>query len=156
VIGVDDMTQCLDREGAGYEVLRHRHTETAWAEAAALGLTPGQVAKTIVLHAGPGFVRAVVPASERVDLRKVRDLLGLPRLPRLATEAELAAAYPTFELGAVPPVGGPAGDATVVDRRLLSRHTVVLEAGSHDESVRVRTRDLLWLSRAAVGDICER
>jgi Ala-tRNA(Pro) deacylase len=154
VIGLDDMTQCLEREGARYQVLSHRHTETAWAEAAALGLTPGQVAKTIVLSMGSGFVRAVLPASERLDLRKVRELLALSHEPRLATEAELAASYPTFEVGAVPPLGGPPGDRTVVDRHLLSRHTVVLEAGSHDESVRVKTRDLLWLTQAEVGDIC--
>jgi prolyl-tRNA editing enzyme YbaK/EbsC (Cys-tRNA(Pro) deacylase) len=35
-----------------------------------------------------------------------------------------------FELGAVPPFGGPAGDRTVVDRRLAEQESVLIEAGS--------------------------
>jgi Ala-tRNA(Pro) deacylase len=153
-MSIEDMTLNLDREGIEYELLPHRHTETAWAEARALGIPPAYVAKTIVLSSGTEYVRAVLPASEHLDVRKVRDLLGLPHSPRLATEAELAARYPTFELGAVPPVGGPRGDRTLVDRRLVARDSVVLEAGSHDESVRVKTGDLIMLAHAEVGDIC--
>jgi hypothetical protein len=42
-----------------------------------------------------------------VDLfQKVRELVGSGKRTRLATEAELAGAYPMFEFGAVPPVRG--------------------------------------------------
>ena len=105
-----------------------------------------------MLAADGGFVRAVVPASERLDLTKARALLG-DRLSRLATEEEIGAAYPSFELGAVPPFGGPAGDRVIVDRELAELDAVVLEAGSHDQSVRIRTRDLLTLANAQIGDI---
>ena len=88
-----------------------------------------------------------------LDLHKAQRVLRLPDELRLATEAELAAAYPGFELGAVPPFGGPGGDRTVIDRRLAARDTVVLEAGSHNESVRMKTTDLLVTAMAMVGDI---
>ena len=151
---IDDPTLYLDREYVTYELLPHRRTETAGEEAAALGIPREEVAKTIVLTTERhGLVRAVLPASERLDLHKVRRVLGFPDEIRLATEAELAAEYPGFELGAVPPFGGPGGDRTVIDRRLAARDTVVLEAGSHNESVRMRTTDLIVRAMAMVGDI---
>jgi Ala-tRNA(Pro) deacylase len=58
-----------------------------------------------------------------------------------------------FELGAVPPFGGKAGDRTVVDRRLAEQESVIVEAGSHTESVRMRTRDLIALTQARIADI---
>jgi prolyl-tRNA editing enzyme YbaK/EbsC (Cys-tRNA(Pro) deacylase) len=58
-----------------------------------------------------------------------------------------------FELGAVPPLGGPAGEPVLVDRRLAERASIVLEAGNHDESVRVATRDMLRVTHAEVADL---
>jgi Ala-tRNA(Pro) deacylase len=144
----------LAQKELGYELIPHAHTERAGDEATALGLEPGEVAKTVVVTTEEGYVRAVVPASERLDLHRVRDLVGGGKRTRLATEAELVAAYPMFELGAVPPFGGPEGDRVLVDRRLAERESVVLEAGSHDESVRMRTRDLLAVAHAETAELC--
>ena len=74
---------------------------------------------------------------------------------RLATESELAAAYPGFDLGAVPPLGGPAGDTVVLDLSLTRHVRLVFEAGTHDESVRLKTDDLVNLADATIGDVCE-
>jgi Ala-tRNA(Pro) deacylase len=148
------LVELLERENVPYEPLPHRHTERATDEAVALGIDPCEVAKTIVLASDHGFVRAVIPASDRLDVHKVRELLDLHEQPHLAHEEDLAAAYPAFELGAVPPVGGPSGDRVVVDRRLANRETMVIEAGSHDESIRVGTTAVLVLAQAMIGDIC--
>ena len=86
-------------------------------EARALHASADRVGKTIVVHTAEGRVRVVIPASERLSLPKLREAIGFNEI-RLATEDELAAAYPTFELGAVPPFGGPAGDRFVVDRHV--------------------------------------
>ena len=149
------LTEALDAGGAPYELLPHRHTETAAAEARALGLAPDEVAKTVIVRTGEGYVRVVVPASRRVDLPKLRELIRTPGEIRLATEAELIAAYPEFDLGAVPPVGGPKGDLVVVDVGLARCVRVVFEAGTHEESVRVKTDDLVDVAAAWVGDVCE-
>ncbi len=148
-----DLTRELERKHVDYEVIPHRRTEAAKDEATAIGVAARQVAKTVVLLTDAGYVRAVVPASERLDLHKVRELLGDGKQTRLATESELAHAYPMFELGAVPPFGGPAGDQVIVDRRLAERESVVLEAGSHSESVQMRTADLLILTAATIADL---
>jgi Ala-tRNA(Pro) deacylase len=152
--GADQLTTLLDRQGIAYDVLRHRHTDSAREEAEALALDPHDVAKTVVVTTSRGYIRAVIPACERLDVRKLRELLLLREQPHLAGETDLAAAYPSFELGAVPPVGGPGGDRVAVDRRLADRDTLVIEAGSHDESLRLATTDLLVLAHAAIGDLC--
>jgi Ala-tRNA(Pro) deacylase len=149
------LTKALDEGGVPFELLPHRHTETARAEARALGLELDEVAKTVIVRTDDGYVRVVVPASARIDLAKVRELLRSDAGTRIATEAELTAAYPEFDLGAVPPLGGPAGDAVVVDVGLASQQLLVFEAGTHEESIRLKTDDLIALAEARVGDVCE-
>ncbi len=150
------LTRLLEDAGVAYELLPHAHTETAGEEARALGLAPAEVAKTLVATTPEGHVRTVLPASERLDLRKLRALLGVPsKKVHLASEDELARDYPGFDLGAVPPLGGPPGEPVVIDERIMGRESVVLEAGSHEESVRIATADLRRLARAQVADICQ-
>jgi Ala-tRNA(Pro) deacylase len=150
-----DLTSVLDQAGVEYELLEHLHTERASDEAEALGLPPKAVAKTLVLDAPEGHVRVVLPASERIDLRKVREHVEGGKSIHLATEDELARDYPDFELGAVPPFGGPGRDRVLVDVRVSEQHAVVLGAGSHDRSVRLETADLLKLTDAELVDICK-
>jgi Ala-tRNA(Pro) deacylase len=142
----------LDAAGLAYTVIPHRRTETAAAEAEALGVPAGTVAKTIVLGTPDGFVRAVLPASERLDLHKVRDLLAAKDV-ELATELQLAGAYPDYELGAVPPLGG-GDDGVLLDTRLAASETLLVEAGVHDASLRLRTTDLVAHTRASIADLC--
>jgi len=150
-----DLTRVLEAEGVEYELLPHGHTESAFAEAEALGVDPTDVAKTLVVETPDGYARAVLPASERLDLRKLGDFLGAGKKKvHLASEEALARDYPEFELGAVPPLGGRR-DPVVVDRRVAERESVVLEAGSHDESIRVAREDLVRVTGAKVADISQ-
>ena len=149
-----DVTSFLEEAGVDFDVLEHAHTERAADEAAALGIGPDEVAKTLVLVAPSGNVRAVLAASERIDLHKVAAVLGVGgKKMHLASEDDLARDYPDVELGAVPPFGGRE-DQVIVDERLAARDSVVLEAGSHNRSVRLKTVDLMSLARAQVADIC--
>ena len=152
---VEALTRVLTEGGVDFELLPHEHTMRAADEAAALALAPQEVAKTLVVTTPQGNVRAVLPASERIDLRKLGELAGESRKHvHLATEDSLKRDYPEFELGAVPPLGGSHGDRVIVDSRLADRASIVLEAGSHDESVRVQTVDLIRIANAEVADIC--
>ena len=148
------LVEALQEQRIDYELIPHRRTQSAAAEARAIGVDPGHVAKTLVLATGAGFVRAVLPASERIDLRKVKGVLGGGDV-QLASEHVLAGAYPQFELGAVPPIGGPAHDQVLMDEGLRESEWVVFEAGTHEHSVRIKTADLVSVARAQIADICE-
>jgi Ala-tRNA(Pro) deacylase len=148
-----DLTGFLDEAGIDFDLLEHAHTERAADEAAALGIAVEEVAKTLVLVVPEGNVRAVLPASTRIDLHKLADALGIGvKAVRMASEDDLARDYPQFELGAVPPFGGR-DDPVLVDERLAARDSVVVEAGSHSKSVRLKAVDLVRLARAQIADI---
>ena len=153
-MATEDLTRVLDEAGVRYELLSHARTESAVAEAEALGLAPVDVAKTLVVTTPEGYVRAVLPASKRIDLHKLREVTGGGKKDvHLASEEDLAREYPEFDLGAVPPIGGRR-DLVVIDRRVAERDSIVLEAGSHEHSLRIPAADLLRIAEAEIADIC--
>ena len=149
-----DVMGFLEEAGVDFDVLEHERTQRAADEATALGIGAEDVAKTLVLVAPNGHVRAVLAASERIDLHKVAAVVGVgAKKVHLASEDDLARDYADFELGAVPPFSGRE-DPVIVDERLATRDSVVLEAGAHDRSVRLKAADLVRLTKAQVADIC--
>jgi len=150
------LTETLDAAGVHYDVIPHEHTESAAAEARALGLPLDGVAKTLVLETPQGNVRAVLPASERISTAKLAEVLGERRKSiHLASEESLRSEYPEFEFGAVPPIGGAHRDRVIVDTHLAAHDSIVLEAGSHEDSIRIATEDLVRLADAQVAEICD-
>jgi Ala-tRNA(Pro) deacylase len=152
--GVAEVTEYLDGQRVPYEVLEHDPSMTAAAEADATHRPQQRVAKTVVLQETTGYVLAIVPASERLDLHKLRELLGATTSLRLATEDEMARDFPTIEVGATPPVGPALPRAEVVDRRLLEEDRIVCPAGDHRHSVLLDPRDVVRVAGAEVADIC--
>ena len=154
-MATSELTSVLDEAGVSYELLPHAHTESALAEASALGVSPDDVAKTLVVKVPGGYTRVVLPASARLDMHKLREIHGGRHKLHLATEEDLRRDYPEFELGAVPPLGGARRDPVVVDPKIAAQNTVVIEAGSHNESLRLAAADLVQVAGAAVTDISE-
>src|ERR1019366_10607319 len=76
---VEAISGFLDGEGIAYELVEHEPVMSAAAEARVAHLPADQVAKTIVLHDGKAYVIAAIPASARLDLAKLRELLGATR-----------------------------------------------------------------------------
>lgn len=148
----DAVTEYLDGQQVEYELVEHGERFTAAAEARAAGIGPEDAAKEVVLRRREGYVLAVIPASERLDLGKVRELLGEADL-RLASEDELAADFPQFELGALPPFGPILGVAQLVDERLLDHRQVLCNGGDHRHSLKVDPKEIVRIADARVGDL---
>src|SRR6266511_4458386 len=113
-----------------------RETRPGWVlsasqEADVLGVGSTAVVKTVVLATADCCWLAVIPASCRVDLHRVRDVLCHSTV-RLASEEELLAAFPRYELSALPPLGGLLGVPALMDPR---------GARPRDSRVRRRNRD---------------
>jgi Ala-tRNA(Pro) deacylase len=146
------LMRMLAEQKVEFEPRRHPRTQTALDEAHVLHASADRVGKTLVVHTPEGMARVVIPAAERLSLPKLREVIGVDEI-RLAGEDELALAYPAFELGAVPPFGGPAGERVIVDRRLTAVDSVIVEAGSHSDSLRLATTDLVRITNATVADV---
>jgi Ala-tRNA(Pro) deacylase len=147
------LVDMLRDAGLEFEVLPHRRTTTAAAEARALGVLPQTAAKTVIARDAEGVhIRAVVAASSHVSLSKLATAVSASSVA-LLTEPELVSDYPQFELGAVPPFSGPGGDLVVVDRALTEQDHLVFDGGVHDTALRMRTAALIAVSNAQIADI---
>lgn len=135
------VTEHLAGRGVTFEVIRHAQTLTTADEAEAIGVAPSEVVKTLVLDIASGHALAVVPAARRLDMKLAQQATGDPHA-RLAPEEQLARDFPDHELGAVPPLGSLLAAPVYVDPEVMENETVVFAAGSHTESVKVRTDDL--------------
>ena len=148
------VVEYLAAEGVDHTLIEHDPTMSAAQEARATGEPAHKVAKTIVLE-DRGYVLAVVPGDERLDLHKLRELLGATKSLRLATEAEMADLFPSFEVGAVPPFGPGFPKLEVVDRRLLDEDRVLCAAGDHRHSVALDPSEIVRITGAVTADVCE-
>ncbi|HWD45746.1 MAG TPA: YbaK/EbsC family protein [Actinomycetota bacterium] len=135
------VTEYLAERGVAFEVVPHRRAFTSLQEARELGVAADEVLKTVAVRSRGKYVLAVVPASRRLDLRLVHEALE-DSAARLATETELQADFPGYELGALPPLGSLLGVPLLVDPEVLSHETVLFAAGLETESIRVRAGEL--------------
>jgi prolyl-tRNA editing enzyme YbaK/EbsC (Cys-tRNA(Pro) deacylase) len=155
-IGVLLTEQYLRDHSIPFRLIAHEQTTSARQEARATGYPPEQHAKSVVLRVLDRYRLAIVPASERLSLRKVRDALELEgRAVRLATEAELSADFPAFDTGALPPLGRLLHADVLIDRRLLDYGRVVSAAGDHRHSMLVDPMSLVRDAGALVLDLIE-
>jgi Ala-tRNA(Pro) deacylase len=152
--GVAAVTEFLERERIPYQVVEHERTQTAVAEARATGVPAADVAKTIVLRDEEGLRLAVIPASERLDMHKLKQALASKSL-RLVTEQEMANEFDEFEVGAMPPFGSMFDPLELVDERLLEHDRILCSGGDHEHAVLVDPRDVVRAGDARVADICE-
>lgn len=146
------LKQYLDTEAVPYEVLTHAPAYTAQEVAAAQHVAGRELAKVVIARTGGAFVMAVLPAPRRLDLLKLGAALG-GRDARLATEAEFAQLFPQCDAGAMPPFGNLFGLPVFVDTSLAADETIVFQAGTHTDTVRLRYDDFAALVQPQVRDL---
>jgi len=146
-----DIAEFLTEAGVDFEVHEHGPAYTAQQMAAAEHVTGDAVAKPVVVHAGKKYVLCVVPASCKVDLRRLGEVLKC-RQCRLAEESELGGLFPDVEVGAEGPFGRPYGLETLVDARLTGCETIAFAAGDHRKTIRMRYADYAGLAEPTVAD----
>jgi Ala-tRNA(Pro) deacylase len=144
------LDEFLTGRGVAYERLHHRPAYSANRVAQALHVPGREVAKAVLLRAGWGYALAVLPATRRVDLRRLaEDLWG--EEVEVASEAEVGRVFPDCEAGAVPPFGSLYHLPTVVDESLARDEQIVFEAQTHAEAIRMAYRDYEALEHPIKG-----
>lgn len=138
------LQELLDREGVSYEVLSHPPAYTAQEVAQAQHVPGRELAKVVVVRGSQGFALLVLPAIYKVDLARAQAALGDPQA-RLATEQEFRSLFPDCEVGAMPPFGNLFGLPVYVDQTLAQDETIVFNAGTHTQTVRMRYADFVRL-----------
>ncbi len=126
-------------------------TRTAEDAARAIGVTVGQIVKSLVFVAGPETLLVLCSGAARVDEAKLATLLGASAVRRAtANEAKDATGY---AIGGVPPFGLTSPCRVLCDRGLLAFDEVWAASGLPDAVFPIAPADLVRLSGASVADL---
>lgn len=125
----------LREQDADYEVLSHPLSFTSMETAQFAHIPGARIAKSVLLEDERGYLLAVLPASNRVDLGELHRQTN--RKLELASEFELEALFEDCEPGAVPPLGTVYNMDAIVDDSLAEQSDVYFEAGDHEKLIHV-------------------
>ncbi len=119
--------------------------------AAALGVDPRRVFKTLIADVDGRLVAAVVPVAGELDTRALAAWIG-GRTARLAdpAEAERATGY---VVGGISPLGQRRRLPVVVDETALEHETVLVSAGRRGLQVELAPSELVRAAGASVAAI---
>ena len=139
---------------AGLEITTRRFpegTKTAAAAATAIGVTVGQIVKSLVFGVDNEIVMALVSGSNQLDEKKLALAAGGAKCARVDADAvREATGYP---IGGVPPFGHSTQLRVLVDPDLLQYDEVWAAAGTWNDVFPIAPDDLFRASGAVVADL---
>ncbi|MBF4581826.1 YbaK/EbsC family protein [Curtobacterium sp. VKM Ac-2865] len=139
--------------GLHVEVVERPAADSLAQAAELLGITAGDVVKTLVVKRHDGdFVLALVPGGRSIAWKKLRAVVGVNKLsmPDAATALEASG----YERGTITPIGATGDLPVYADERIVGRR-VALGAGRHGASAFVDADDLIAAYGATVADITD-
>lgn len=140
----------LNQAKVKYTVANHPTVYTAQEIAASQHVPGRQLAKCVLVNTNRGPVLAVLSAIHRVDLSKLKTLVGARTLT-IAKEADIKQSFPDVDVGAMSPFGNLYNVSVVVDRSVGESQEIVFNAGSHTETMTLRYQDFAALVKPKVG-----
>ena len=147
-------TTRLDKAGVAYRV--HAYTHTAGAAygleaAAATGIEPARVFKTLVAEVDGALTVAIVPVAAKLDLKALAAAVGGKR----AKMAEVAAAERAtgYVAGGISPLGQRKRLPTVLDASAEGFDTMFCSAGRRGLEIELAPADLVRLTGAKVASV---
>lgn len=143
------LREFLDSHHVKYLVISHSLAYTAQGVAALAHVSGKKLAKTVIVKLDGVLAMTVIPASDHVDLDRLRTFCG-SRIVELATEQEFKDAFPDCETGAMPPFGNLYDMPVYADVSLGENEEITFSAGTHRELVRMNWADMLRLVNPTV------
>jgi Ala-tRNA(Pro) deacylase len=141
----------LEKNQVRYEVGYHERVYTSQEIAAAMHVPGKELTKVIMVKADGKMVMLVLPASYRVETKKLKKVFQCKRLG-IAKEKDFEELFPDCEIGAMPPFGNLYNLEVWVDQILTEDEFIVFQAGSHVETLKIKYSDYARLVSPKVGD----
>jgi Cys-tRNA(Pro)/Cys-tRNA(Cys) deacylase len=136
--------------GLAHAVVRHGPVRSLAEAAAARGVEPRQVLKTMVVRVADGDHRFVlVPGDREIAWPKLRALLGVNRLSMAG--AEEAREVTGYVRGTITPLGSATALPVIADASIVG--TVSIGGGGPGVALSVDADDLLPALGATVADV---
>jgi Cys-tRNA(Pro) deacylase len=141
----------LDASGIGYRVVRHGRVGSLAEAAAARGIEPRALLKTLVVRrADDDFLFVLVPGDREISWPRLRSLLGVSRLSM--PDAATALAVTGYERGTITPFGSTRAWPVVMDASVTGQE-ISLGAGAHGVGVVAQADDVAAALGAQVADV---
>lgn len=144
----------LEGKHIPYAMIFHAPANSAQMTAAAMHLPGKEVAKAVALRAGDREILAVLPASYRINFKKLSAIAGAE--VRLMEEDEFSEVFPDCERGVIPPFGELYGVPIYLDKVLAEDSEIILSAGTHSDCVRMGNVDFMRLAEPQVCSFAEK
>ncbi len=125
----------LDSHQAGYRIIEHPHTESPRQAAELMQVPREQMARPVLLGDDINYLLAIIPASHRLDLDRLNQLMA--RNLEVVDEDEVSMAFRDCDADAIPALGEAYGVDTVVDTTLVRQEQIYFEAGDHEHLVQM-------------------
>ena len=139
---------------AGLEITTRRFpegTKTAADAAAAIGVSVGQIVKSLVFGVDGEIVMALVSGSNQLDEKKLALAAGGAKCARVDADAvREATGYP---IGGVPPFGHSTQLRVFVDPDLLQYDEVWAAAGTWNDNFGAAPADIVRVAGGVVTDL---
>lgn len=143
----------IDATGVRYELTVHGPVSSLAEAAAARGVTPDRVIKSLVVRrADDDYLIVLVPGGRTISWPKLRGLLGVSRLSM--PPAEVAFDVTGFVRGTITPFGSLRAWPVIADAALPSGR-VSIGGGAHGTAFTVDRDDLVGVLGAQVADVTE-
>ncbi|MEE8263933.1 MAG: YbaK/EbsC family protein [Gammaproteobacteria bacterium] len=137
---VKKLKDFLDKNKTKYVSIKHSPTYTAQEIAASAHIPGKELAKTVMVKLDGKLAMAVLPASFRVDLNRLKDAAGVG-VVEIANEQDFKNLFPECELGAMPPFGNLYDMDVYVAQSLAEDEEIAFNAGSHTELIKLAYKD---------------
>ena len=145
------VTQAAKDAGLEIEVRKFPEgTKTAQDTADAIGVTVGQIVKSLVFGVDDEIVMALVSGVNQLDEKKLAAAAGGAKCKRVDADAVREATG--YAIGGVPPLGLATQLRIFIDRDLLQYDEVWAAAGTWNDVFAIKPADLFM---AAGGEVLE-
>jgi Cys-tRNA(Pro) deacylase len=149
--GSSRAVEALIAAGVEHTVTRHGPVRNLDEAAAARGLEPRDLIKTLVVRRGEDdFLFVLVPGDREISWPKLRELLGVTRLSM--PDAHVAKDATGYERGTITPFGSTRAWPVVADQTIAGR-TISLGGGAHGVALTVNGSDVIQALAAQVADV---
>lgn len=151
--GEERAADALRAAGIEHTITRHGRVSSLEEAAAARGVEPRDIIKTLVVRrAEDDFLFVLVPGDREISWPKLRALLGVNRISM--PDAETARAATGYERGTITPFGSTMAWPVVADATVPGR-TISLGAGAHGVAATAYGDDVVAALAAQVADVTD-
>ncbi|MCC2594687.1 YbaK/EbsC family protein [Tessaracoccus sp. OS52] len=145
--------EALQQLGINHQVTRHGRVRSLEEAAAARGIDPRDLIKTLVVRRGDDdYLFVLVPGDREFSWPKLRALLGVSRLSM--PDAETARDVTGYERGTITPFGALHPWPVIADAAIVGR-VISMGGGGHGVGVTVAADDVIAAFNATVADVSD-